>query len=82
MIVTTELFPIDIAENYFPTQPIWVLNPYKQDMKLRIDCCAPELEIIDPILMIKSGELSPFLVKFKPQEIKLYEVSIIFNISL
>lgn len=75
-ILKDDLLPTNIADNDPPAQPIWVFNPYFNTISLRLECDAPYIILVKSEVTLSSREISSFLVKFRPNEIKKYEVSI------
>lgn len=75
-ILKDELFPVNIADNDPPVQAIWVFNPYFNTISMKLECVSPYIILVKSELVnLQSREISSFLVKFMPNEIKEYIVS-------
>lgn len=73
-ILKEDLLPISISDNDPPVQPIWVFNPYFNQISLKLDCVSPNITIEKSEILLQSQEISCFLIKFRPNEIKEYLV--------
>lgn len=81
MLLTNKLAPVAI-NNFPPThQTLWLYNPYSTDIKLKLITYDEKLSFINDVIVVKSHEHLPILIRFTPNILGSFDVGFLLIIN-